>query len=85
MAENEIRDEAMGLSEEELDAVAGGYIYYNEDTSHWEVINDKGEVVRRLPYGSHWNDSQWAAHGLGESYLEINKYKLKKLRNGESI
>jgi len=34
--------EGMELSDEQLDAVSGGYLYFNEETLVWEICREYG-------------------------------------------
>ena len=79
MAENEIITGAE-LSDEGLDAIAGGYVFFNGDG--YEVIDNKGNVVKTF-WGTKTSDHRWAkdyALELGFSDQDITWYELDALR-----
>ena len=72
------REEGAELTDEQLDAVAGGYLYHN-DEGNWEVIGIKGDVRFTGDYESAWN---WADKHRYSTY-EITWKQLNKLRHGD--
>lgn len=79
MAENEIITGAE-LSDENLDAIAGGYVFFNGDG--YEVIDNKGNVVKTF-WGTKIDDHRHAknyASELGFSADDITWYELDDLR-----
>ena len=66
--------EGIELPDELLDAVAGGYIFYNWDTKYserWEVIRDKdGKVMERFNEDQKEAAKAYAkAHGQSEEQI----------------
>ena len=72
------KDEGVELSDEEIDAVAGGYLFHN-DQGLWEVVNIKGNVRFTGDYKSAY---EWADKNRYSTY-EITWKQLNKLRHGD--
>ena len=66
------------LSDEELDAVSGGYLFHN-DEGLWEVVSIKGNVRFTGDYKSAY---EWADKNRYSTY-EITWKQLNKLRHGD--
>ena len=76
------------LGDEEVDGVAGGYIFCSDDINvfpavkPWEVIDNKGNVVKTF-WGTKIDDHRHAkdyASELGFSADDITWYELDDLR-----
>ena len=80
-------EEKIELPDELID-VAGGYIFYNEQTSDYEVVNDRdGSVMAAFNeknYGGNFVRAKAAAilkaQELGQSTAGIQWYQLQSLR-----
>ena len=72
------KEEGVELSDEALDAVAGGYLFHN-DEGLWEVVNIKGNVRFTGDYKSAY---EWADKNRYSTY-EITWKQLNKLRHGD--
>ena len=85
MVENNILnspESGIELSDELLDGVAGGYVFFNGDG--YEVIDEKGNVVKTY-WGTKIDDHRRAknhALELGLSDRDIIWYELDALRQG---
>ena len=83
-------EEKIELPDELLDA-AGGYIFYNEQTQAYEVVNDRdGSVMATVyesDYGGNFVQAKAAAikkaNELGQSTAGIQWYQLQSLRTPE--
>jgi hypothetical protein len=76
MSENPLQP----LDDEQVDAVSGGYLYganRGTDDFHWEVLDDKGDVVAR--FDDYYN-AYYYAYNNGYTTNEINSKELEKLR-----
>ena len=83
MAVDSIRsniEDGTELSDKQLDAVAGGYVFYTGES--YEVIDEKGDVVKTVwgnKLDDHWRACRYARE-LGLSEQEITWYELDALR-----
>ena len=79
MSENPLKR----LGDEEVDGVAGGYIFCSDDINvfpavkPWEVIDNKGDVVVRF---ENYNDAVDYAKQNGYSTNWLRWHELQKLR-----
>ena len=71
-------NEGIELSDEQLDMVAGGWLFEN-DKGEWEVINSKGNVKFT---GTYAGALEWA-ESRGYSSRIIEWKELNELRNGK--
>ncbi len=74
--------EGIELPDELLDAVAGGYIFWEAQSGNWEVIRDRdGEVLGRYHgYGSE-GAAREDARSRGQQDTVISWADLKRLRS----
>ena len=76
MSENPLQP----LGDEQIDGVAGGYLYcaeHGSDERHWQVLDKNGDVVERF---KSYYDAYYYAYNNGYTTNEINSQELEKLK-----
>ena len=75
---DERMNEGAELSDEQLDTVSGGYLFFNETTLVWEIIDKDGTLVKALPEGTAWSEAVDRAKAMG--IFETREIDLKTLQ-----
>ena len=85
----ENRRERQPLSEDELERVGGGEIFFNDDPNldsdpnarRWEVIGDDGSCIKRF-----WTKDEAIDYAIGHSYsfTKLSRSELERLRAAHS-
>lgn len=78
-----LSDEVVQLSDEAIEGIAGGYLYFDAPTTMWQVIDDRtGFTLGQEPEKFEAIDT---AKRLGVSDVEISWEQLWMLRRGQPI
>lgn len=78
-----LSDEAVTLSDEALEGVSSGYLYYDAPTRMWRIIDDTTGLTKSRE--AELFEAKDVAQSLGFSDVQISWEQLNRLRKGRAI